>query len=331
MIGPRRVLVRPLNAPPATVPAYGVQPGVSPSRGGNSFAATVVPISTGYLFYAGQPALGNLILALSSTGGTDKFGNVYSAPFEQLGTGAGAGTSVTIAPAAPGGQAVVSANAPAPLFRLNPTTATHMSDFPTVNTQVINPGTVNEFMITSVYSGASGGDSVGIQVVTEPPGAASPALGEIVLSGAQMFEFQGSSATGLGTANVGSIAFNAFNLVATFGTNTQPHLITTDSWNPVTMDAGWSTIAGFTPPKYRLNIDNTVDIVGAAQFSAAFTTQNLASGTHVLPALYRPANEQVVGGLPSTAGLEVTSAGVLIASGPSGTIVSFNGQIRLGI
>jgi hypothetical protein len=91
---------------------------------------------------------------------------------------------------------------------------------------------------------------------------------------------------------------------------------TAESWHTVSLDAGWSGTL-----RYKLLAQqNVVYMQGAITHTAFSASTNIASGGNALPSSYRPAATVNVGGtgIPTRAGLEVTSAGVVIAI-PNGT------------
>lgn len=104
----------------------------------------------------------------------------------------------------------------------------------------------------------------------------------------------------------------------------------------VTLDAGWSTTAGYSHLQYRLMPDNTVRFTGSASHASITATLAVNSGSP-LPAAYRPATTKLLaaGNSPlSRLAVEVTSAGVInaLANGSApGTIAEVDIAIPLVI
>jgi hypothetical protein len=73
-------LVRPLNAPPGIQAAPGVQPGVN-SPVVLARRVIIFGPNDGLFVYAGNPALGDLIVSIAYPAGTDQYGNAYPAGF----------------------------------------------------------------------------------------------------------------------------------------------------------------------------------------------------------------------------------------------------------
>lgn len=96
---------------------------------------------------------------------------------------------------------------------------------------------------------------------------------------------------------------------------------TVEGWHPITLDSGWSTVAGYAAPQYRMTVDGNIQIAGLAQHSTAVTsTVSLNSGAPIPPKwtpnsqkLYREAS--TVGGRLA---VQLLPSGVLQAIGASG-------------
>lgn len=268
--------------------------------------------SSGIFVYSGTPALGNLIGSWAGAAGADRFGNAYQ---KDLGVYAAVNTGYASLSSTGG----IGGNT-ALLF--HPGSTSHVTEQPQLFGGSNQSGLADEEEYLALTSGtAAGNDDAQLQLISGSADATIPAVLNFLMGGtvlSQLFK-------------------TAWNIdvpvSATAGTVSSPTLITTDSWNLITMDSGWSTLAGQTPPQYRLLEDNTVDMIGGAQYSSSFTAQNIASGSNVLPAAYRPAGQQYIGGTGNAAGLQVSSNGNLQAVTFSFSTVycNFNGRIRLGI
>lgn len=114
-------------------------------------------------------------------------------------------------------------------------------------------------------------------------------------------------------------------VVATAGTAASPTLITTDSWHAVSMAAGWSTLAGYPVPSYKLLPSGRVAVSGLATH-AAFSA-NTALSNSALPAAYRPLTNQFIAPAePGAAGLLIDTSGNLTATtGASTGTAAFTG------
>lgn len=303
-------LVKPVNAPEGGQSSLGIQAGTSQ----NVILARVVLVSGAggeILIYNGTPGPGTLIGSWTPAAGTDPFTNPTQ---KDLTVYAGVNSgyiNVTSTGGDFGNTAIL----------FHPGFTSHVTDQPQVYGASIQSGLVNEQEYLNVSSGAAGGNDEAIfQAISASADNTGGAFFNISIGAvtiAQWFKTQWNISVPI---------------KCTLGTVSNPTVITTDAWNLLTLDAGWSTLAGQTPPQYRLNSDNTVEMIGAAQFSAAFTSQNMCSGANVLPAAYRPTNQQYIAPGPGAAGLQVSSNGNLLATQVAATaFCNFNGSIKLGI
>lgn len=108
------------------------------------FAGDTIIDQDGIFVYNGTPGPGNLKISISATAGTDPFGNVYT---DNVAT-----YNVAVAG---GGYAQIAANPSTgqPFLVLNPPGAKTLAVFPQVASSVSNPGAVNEYLGTTVFSG----------------------------------------------------------------------------------------------------------------------------------------------------------------------------------
>jgi hypothetical protein len=100
-----------------------------------------------------------------------------------------------------------------------------------------------------------------------------------------------------------------------------------ESWHAMTLDGGWTTLAGHSPPSYQMLPDGNVQISGFAQHASFSGLVTLTSGTPI-PAAYRPFNPQSVDGIGAGTGkIVVNSLGIVETSGyPAASVqVEFNG------
>lgn len=225
---------------------------------GSSFSGTNFVLNANGLFmYSGTPALGNLIVSDANAGGTDPFGNAY-----KIGVATYGPSSSYVQLAANGIPAVI----------FSPQGVTHL----TLPTQLIsgasNTGAVNEIAQLAVSSGKESGNAdAALQLVSAPADASALALA--------YFGFGGNSevfiAPGFGIRAV------------------QPGTANTiEGWHTITLDAGWSTVAGFAAPQYRMLPTGDIEFAGAASHASFTINQNL-NGSNPLPAGYRPTNQHV--------------------------------------
>lgn len=80
-------------------------------------------------------------------------------------------------------------------------------------------------------------------------------------------------------------------LSSTAGTASNPSVITTDTWHAMTLLNSWANVAGFATARYRMTPTNGVEVIAAISAAAA-----TASTFFTLPAAYRPASQQPIGG-----------------------------------
>lgn len=66
-----------------------------------------------------------------------------------------------------------------------------------------------------------------------------------------------------------------------------------EGWHTITLDAGWSTVAGFAAPAYRMLSTGDLEFRGAASHAAFNIAQNL-NGSNPIPAAWRPATNNHV-------------------------------------
>jgi hypothetical protein len=120
-------------------------------------------------------------------------------------------------------------------------------------------------------------------------------------------------------------------LTATSGSITHPTLITTDTWHPIILDAGWT---GGTPvPQYRMGEDGRVQFTGGATH-AAFAVGTNVNSSNPLPAAYRPPaghNPQWRSDDNFLSGLQLLSTGVILAlpQAAGNTAADFEGTVAL--
>jgi hypothetical protein len=133
--------------------------------------------TSGAFFYSGTPALGNLLLSIAATGGTDVYGNVYKSGFVVYGS-SGSNIEITVS----GGLPVVG---------MPPGGVTHMANPPQLYTGAENPGAANEFMVTNLYSGDETGStgSSAVQLFTDANNSAT-AHGILSINGTALLTWQ---------------------------------------------------------------------------------------------------------------------------------------------
>lgn len=103
--------------------------------------------------------------------------------------------------------------------------------------------------------------------------------------------------------------------ICTAGTPSVPTLITTDTWNPASLDAGWTnSVASAAAVSYRLLPTGDVQLAGGAQFSSSIAVgsgQNLFT----LPAGYRPVTEKRLTGYAGDLSVTIATSGAVQAFG----------------
>jgi len=103
-------------------------------------------------------------------------------------------------------------------------------------------------------------------------------------------------------------------LVTTGGTPASQTFITTDIWNAITLDAGWSLNASYAAPSYRLLPDGNLQLTGLADFGSSATANHNLNNGHPLPAQYRPQSTKVFrvrDPLTGRGAVQVNSGGVI--------------------
>lgn len=135
----------------------------------------------------------------------------------------------------------------------------------------------------------------------------------------------------------GTVAINSGPFNSTGGTAVNPSILTTDSWNTMTLLGAWTTTGGYA--QYMLNADNTVSARGL------ITAGTLTNGTTIwdAPSGYIPAGapgtqliDVAITGGTGTVGfltprIGINAAGVMfIENIPTGTTqIAFNGRYSL--
>jgi hypothetical protein len=110
-----------------------------------------------------------------------------------------------------------------------------------------------------------------------------------------------------------------------------PYLL--DSFNPITLDANWSTLAGQPVPSVQLTNDGMAHITGAIQFNVNISNTNI-NGGNPLSAAYRPATQIFIAGAPGSAGIAINTNGVIVAAqapGQTTVFCNFNGRYPLNL
>lgn len=275
--------------------------------GGTITGPDYVINSVGFFFYSGPPAAGNLVgSSVSNNGGTDGFTNTYQ-PGDTVYGANGSYVNISAINGFKGFPAVL----------LRPPSMTHITDLPQVASDNVNPGLATEQAKLVLSSGKENHlDDAAIQLFSES--------NDGTVGAGLIFEFGG---TILVTVNKGIFLIQV-PLTATTGTAANPTLITTDTFQPVTLDANWSTLAGQPVPSVQLTSDGMVHATGAIQFNANIASTNI-NGGHPLAAVYRPASEIFIAGAPGSAGMAIQTSGVMVAAqapGQATVFCNFNGR-----
>lgn len=251
-----------------------------------------------------------LILSVSTTTSTDSFGNTFQPGFTT--TTASGGSTVVSPSGGVGGTTAV-------LF--TPGGATHVTLKPQVWATSNNTGAANEFEALIVSSGTAGSqDETVLELISESADASitgnfSWIIGGVVLS--QLLKTQWN----IGVA-----------ISATLGTPSLPTVITTDSWQTMSLLANWSTLAGQPVPSYKYGIEKRVHFTGAAQFNVNIGANALATALPAGP--YRPSSQIYIAPAPGSAGLQVSSNGGLVAvsiPGAATQFCNFDGSVPLDL
>ena len=68
--------------------------------------------------------------------------------------------------------------------------------------------------------------------------------------------------------------------------------VTPETWQPITLDAGWTTGGGYAVPQYRMLSTGDVELAGRAQFAAGFTGGKALNSANTLQPGYRPVSSK---------------------------------------
>jgi hypothetical protein len=106
-----------------------------------------------------------------------------------------------------------------------------------------------------------------------------------------------------------------------------------EAWNPISLAAGWTTLAGHPIPSYQLMPDGDVWLAGFAKHAAFNGIVPITAAASPLPLLYRPNTQQGVPNYGDTINpsgfIAITTAGVVETSGfpnAGSTQVQFGGR-----
>lgn len=213
---------------------------------------------SGIFIYSGSPAAGNLLISLAGATGVDGFGNVYPQGLAVYGPS--------------GAQIILEDNGSQAALLLIPALVTSNTVAPQIISSAVNAGLVNEIAELAISSGKESGlADAAIQLASAPADGSALALA--------FFEFGGSGEVYVAPG---------------FGIRArQPGTVNTiEGWHPITLDAGWSTVANFPAPQYRYLPTGDIEFTGAASHASFTVNQNL-NGSNPLAAGYRPTNEHV--------------------------------------
>lgn len=99
-----------------------------------------------------------------------------------------------------------------------------------------------------------------------------------------------------------------------------------ETWHLITMDAGWSTVAGYAAPQYRLLPTGDIEFAGTANH-ASFAVTTALNSSNPLAAAYQPATRHPYrnGDGGGNAGSEYETTGIINA------LPSAGGSTRLNI
>lgn len=270
----------------------------------------VVINSSGLFIYNGAPTLGNLVGYWTVKSGTDKFGN----PFIQgLSVGAPGNSTpqVQIIPSSggPGSQAAIQ-------FTLSP--LSFFSNQP--NIQGLSPSSKGEMIISGPALAQSGFTDFVQELYQSYAGVVPAQLqGNYRDIGGAFHTYLLLTCSGV-TISAGSIRA-VFPGTGTAGTPAVPEV-----WHPIPLAAGWSTLANYPVPSYKLKPDGAIAVVGLAAH-AAFAANILLSSSPVGAPYIPTTNQFVPAAEPGAAGLLVDPSGNWTATtGVNTGTVSFTGE-----
>jgi hypothetical protein len=238
------------------------------------------------LVYSASPALGDLIGSWSAVSGSDTPGNAYPA-----GLTVGPVSGVQLNLSAAGGAALQ--------FLLNSASFGN----PVLQAAIASFAQVANFGPSKV------GHADHVDVLTNSSDGSSSASAQFGYTdtGGTTHLFLNVSAAGTAIA-AGSIS------AVTPGTGTPATPATTESWHAITMDAGWSSVAGYNIPQYRMLPDGNLHLAGNANSGASQTATKTLNSSNPLPAAYRPGVTKVFRSwmsIGARGGVQIDSTGVI--------------------
>lgn len=292
---PSDKLYAPLNAPRAGNVSVGIQPG-SPQV---ILAQYVIVFGTagGVFIYSGSPGLGNPPVYWVGNVTADPYGNTLNE-----GIWAGQTGAIQVGLQAQGGSAQVffvpvggyAAVASAGIVQSGGQAILELLGAQTTANPAANSDRVALFLWD--HGGAVG------------PGASADIQAWFFDTSGTGHNLWNGNYAGLG---LGACYINAVQP----GTGTDPTaagVFVPETWHPVTLDAGWTAVAGYPAPQYRLLPTGDVEIAGVVSHAAFNVSTPLNNGTP-LPAGYRPASRQAyrTGNGGTIADIELVSTGVI--------------------
>lgn len=270
----------------------------------------VVINSSGLFIYNGPPASGNLVGYWTTTAGVDQFGNTFIQGLS-VGSPTSSTPQVQIIPSAggPGSQAAIQ-------FTLSP--LSFFSNQP--NIQALSPSSQGELIISGPALAQSGFTDF-VQHLYSSYAGIVPAQMQ-----SNYRDIGGAFHTYL-LLTCSGVTISAGSIRAVLpGTGTAATPAVPEVWHPISLAAGWSTLATYPVPSYMLRPDGRIAVSGLATHAAFAANIPLSASPVVSP--YVPATNQFIPAAePGAAGLLVDPSGNWTATtGVNTGTVSFTGD-----
>ena len=276
--------------------------------GGTITGPDYVINTSGFFFYSGTPASGNLVgSSVGSSGGTDSFGNVYQ-PGDTVYIANGGYVNINSSGGIGGNTAII----------FHPGLTSHVSENPQVYGASNNSGLANEFEFLTMTSGAAGTGDTTIQLL-------SPSA-DGTLGGVQNFFVAGTLVAQL----LKTIWDISVPISCTLGTPANPSIITNGAYTriPSPFSNGWVSGGGAGDMNgiiYRMSNDGNfevwLDIINPnAQVNSIVTT---------FSAPFIPQKNQkheIAGSIAGAVWATLDTSGNLIMTGNTGANQEINGR-----
>lgn len=297
---------------------------------GTFFGLTYIINSSGAFFYSGTPALGNLVISIATSAGTDSFGNAYKA---DVGVYSPDGTFIELIAGTPASVFIGSGDSaeatPAQFLTQVSGAGVTRKIATTLRAPRVsgeNAGAASSLVLISPSADLSQRTSVSLVASDDGVNFSTINMNQTGITAAGTTSVQLVSGTASITVTPTSItASPTVPFISNGGTPANPTIISTDTWNLLAPANGWANAGGgLAKLQYRLTPDNEVWLIGVIN-PAAFTSTVIGT----LPAGYRPTGAAMEDSFEfhTAAG---AGSGCFLRIATTGAISAVNGVTTMG-